>query len=687
MAGIAGTFYAPTSGPARTRASTQTSTRASTPEGPLKALSTALARRGPDVATWHAGGAALLVRAAMPAVHEQDGIAVVVDGIAEVSALASGYSTRGPAALVGGAEPYALILADPARGGLVLARNGDGPPLYYAETANGVFAASEPAALLAAGVAAEPDEGVVSRFIATGACDDTAATFYAGIRRVLPGEIVEITGGVRTRKTATARDGGGRFARPVLDAALGRGRIGVRFGHGLAGAATVGAALAGAGGPRQLMIYSATFPGLTTAAADYAAAVLGPVAASGARHRAQPFFADELDLDALLADLGEPVPDLDSYLIWATARSTAGEVDTLIDTAGGGAHLARIADRLESRYGVTVRFPLRALASTGPVLRAELAAIVEGTLPTAAARFATGNAAHSLQPPMRDLLLRMRAELAAVLLHTRLPGSHRASRTALAALFADGQVDTGALFRRYMVERWLRSVAPAEPPRPAPKPEKRAGGATWTRSAIATEAFASGDKLPEKVAWYVGERLAEAGRKAYREKWCVLVAARPVAVVQGRARPVWDIRPGALARTLHRFARPSAGLDSPWTAQVAVEQVGPLRAAFGPAASHGVRGPAVDAVAVVLPPESPDRVAADIMAALRTTLPEEAYATLAGCAIAGSAGVLAVAGDLSREAAEALCADDPFPVGGPIVVAFSTPPARKGGRPRTRGKK
>jgi hypothetical protein len=697
MAGIAATFGTPASGPARTPTSaartptgaartparTHESAHESAQESAIKALSAALARRGPDAATWHAGGARLLVRAAMPAVHEQDGIALVVDGIAEVSALASGYATRGPAALAGGPEPYALILADPSRGGLVLARNGDGPPLYYAETATGVLAASEPAALLAAGVPAEPDEGVVSRFIATGACDDTAATFYAGIRRVLPGEIVEITGGVRTRRTATARDGGGRFARPVLDAALGRGRIGVRFGHGLAGAATVGAALAGAGDPRQLTIYSATFPGLTTAAADYAAAVLGPVAVSGARHRAQPFFADELDLDALLADLGEPVPDLDSYLIWATARATAGEVDTLIDTAGGGAHLARIADRLESRYGVTVRFPLCALASTGPVLRAELAAIVEGTLPTTAARFATGNAAHSLQPPLRDLLLRMRAELAAALLHPRLPGSQRAARTALAALFTDGQVDAGALFRRYMVERWLRSVAPAEPPRPAPKPEKRAGGATWTRSAVTTEAFAHGDKLPEKVAWYVGERLAEAGRKAYREKWCVLVAARPVAVVQGRARPVWDIRPGPLARALHRLARPSAGLDSPWTAQVAVEQVGPLRAAFGPAASHGVRGPAVDGVAVVLPPEDPDRMAADILAALRSALPAEAYATLVGCAIAGSTGVLAVAGDLDRDVAEALCADDPFPAGGPIVVAFCTPPARKGGR-RTR---
>jgi asparagine synthetase B (glutamine-hydrolysing) len=77
-----------------------------------------------------------------------------------LDALSSALLSRAP-------EPYALILADPARGALVLARNGDGPPLYYAETAGGILAASEPGALLAAGVPAEPDEGVVGRFITT----------------------------------------------------------------------------------------------------------------------------------------------------------------------------------------------------------------------------------------------------------------------------------------------------------------------------------------------------------------------------------------------------------------------------------------------------------------------------------------------------------------------------------------
>lgn len=650
------------------------------PESALNALSTALARRGAEPATWRAGATRLLVRASMPAVHEHGGLALAVDGIAEVSALAAEYASRGAPGLVAGAEPYALILADPARGALVLARNGDGPPLYYAETAGGILAASEPGALLAAGVPAEPDEGVVGRFIATGACDDTAATFYAGIRRVLPGEVVEIAGGTRTRKPLAARDGAGRFARSVLDAAIGRGRIGVRFGHGLAGAATIGAALTGPEGRRALTVYSATFPGLTTAAADFAAAVLGPVSTTGARHRAQPHFADELDLDGLLADLGEPVPDLDSYLTWATARATAGEVDTLIDTSGGGAHLARVADRLESRYGVSVRFPLRALPSTGPVLRAELAAIVEGTLPLPAAKFATAHATHSLLPPLREVLVRMRGELATALLHPRLPGARRPSWDALAALFGGVQMDSGMVFRRYIVERWLRTLAPPAPP--ARRPHRTTKSPRWTHVPVSTEVFAAGDKLPEKVAWYVSECLAGLGRKAYRRgRWHVLLAAYPVAVVQGRTRPVWEIRPGAVARALHRWARPTAGLHDPWTAQVAVERVGALRAAVGPAAVHGVRGPRAGEVAVVLPPEEPARVAAEVLAALRTALPEEAYAALGGCAVVGAGGVVGVAGELDAAVAAELCADDPLATD-PIAVVLSGSPARKGERRR-----
>jgi hypothetical protein len=58
--------------------------------------------------------------------------AFAVDGIASVSALDADYDARGPVGLLGGELPYAVVLADTVAEALVLARNGDGPGLYYA---------------------------------------------------------------------------------------------------------------------------------------------------------------------------------------------------------------------------------------------------------------------------------------------------------------------------------------------------------------------------------------------------------------------------------------------------------------------------------------------------------------------------------------------------------------------------
>ena len=119
-------------------------------EQTLAALSEALAPRGDGEAVVEHGPARLLVRAGMPKVFEADGNAIIVDGMAELSSLLSRYQKQGPQALISGSNPYALILADPD--GLVLARNLDGPPLYYARSRGAVLVASEPTALLAAGL-------------------------------------------------------------------------------------------------------------------------------------------------------------------------------------------------------------------------------------------------------------------------------------------------------------------------------------------------------------------------------------------------------------------------------------------------------------------------------------------------------------------------------------------------------
>src|SRR6185369_1566975 len=82
---------------------------------------------------------------------EAAGCRIAIDGLVNIGALVGGYRAQGPSGLLGGSEAYAVIVKDPARDGLLLARNGDGPPLYYAQIESGTVVASEPEALLAAG--------------------------------------------------------------------------------------------------------------------------------------------------------------------------------------------------------------------------------------------------------------------------------------------------------------------------------------------------------------------------------------------------------------------------------------------------------------------------------------------------------------------------------------------------------
>jgi hypothetical protein len=634
------------------------------------AIVDALVARGRDLAGWQAGGFQLLVRAAMPAIHEIPTGALLLDGDAAPSELAAGYAGGGPRGLLVGRQPYAVVLADLSRDALLLARNGDGPPLYWARLGRAVLVGSEPAALLAAGVPAEPDPVVMERFLATGDCDDGPATFFAHVRRVLPDQVVEVSGGAirvqdppaAPRTTATA----------ALAAADLSGRLGVRLGGGIGAAAVLAAALPRVGPRRQLLLYSASFPELVAAgSAQRAATLLGPppfrfgahaspnVTGSAFRHRALPFFTDEIDVDSYLADLGEPTPELDDWLRWAIARRVAGEVDTLVD-AGAGAHLSRLADRVTSRFGVGLRVPLRDVPEAGR--RAELAAVVQRGLPPAAAVATAEEVEQGTEAMLTGLLSRMRAELVTTFLRPRGTSGGLADTLALAS---GSPVDVRSLWRRYLVERWLRQVTGDDRSR---RPTRRQ---LPGMAAVRTELFAAGDKIPEKIAWYVGEAVARLGPSM---PWHVLLAAKPVAVMQGRARHLWDVQPSRAARLLHRLSRRGQGPRTPWAMQVAIDEGGRWRLALAvlcaavdrtlrhagrfrsrPGRGQGwyarIAGPAVRAirepredapapshVAVVPAPAVPGRVAAEVVAALRTAAPDSAYRLLRGCAVISAAG-------------------------------------------------
>ena len=106
---------------------------------------------------------------------------------------------------------YALALYDPIEGQLVIARDPFGiKPLYYAQTSGGFAFASEPQALLAAGLVearinADARAELFQLQFTTG-----AETIFEGISRVLPGEMIVVRDGrivARRRRTILPTDG------------------------------------------------------------------------------------------------------------------------------------------------------------------------------------------------------------------------------------------------------------------------------------------------------------------------------------------------------------------------------------------------------------------------------------------------------------------------------------------------
>lgn len=665
------------------------------PPSTANALAAALMPRGPDATAVRSGDAILVVRAKLPMIYEVDGCRVAVDGVVELDAMMSAYRAQGPAGLLGGAEAYAAIVKDPARDGLLLARNGDGPPLYYSQTVSGTVVASEPEALLAAGVPAHPNTTVIGAYLATGMCDDTTETFFGGIRRILPDQVVSV-------RAAAVDETFGRVApQPVAPrVALSRaacGDIGVRLTSGPVVAAILGAALV----RPDLPVYTNRFPGLSDHA-EYVAAVLKNMPV---RHRALPFFADALDLDAFLDDVGEPLPDLDSYLLWATAAASAGEVETLLDAAAPAPHLSRLADRVASRLGIELRFPLgqTLAAPTDAVSDAEWITIARQSLPVPSAQAAVEEVpAH---PPMVEFLSRIRPDLATSLLHEQPSGDAKVSVEALTALSAGRPCDADLLFRRYVLAHWLRRYLPAPASEGRAPVKIRVGDRSWRRIPIATELLHPGDPLAEKIAWYVAETV---GAQPQPPPWYVLVAAKPVAVTQGRVRPVWEIQPTRAARLAALVSRRPA-----WLEQVAVVHGGGWRTVaaavcqrlrlYGLAAlvttdaMTGIRAPRVDAVgsarySVVSAPRDAGEVAQEILTTLAKVLSDAELAALGGCAIISASAegghLHGFAGTGDPAVALALADGNPFGQGGvrePLVVAVAVPPERVG--PGRKGKR
>jgi hypothetical protein len=729
--------------------------------GAIEPLVAALTSRGPEGASCHIAGVPgvqldIVVRAVIPSIvrvvapepgpsrngAEQTNsrrvapppvvAAIAVDGVASMSALDAGYAADGPSGLLHGREAYAVVLADAERGELVLGRNGGAAGLYYAWHSGGWLVASEPAAFRAAGVEARPDVSTVTRFVVTGAVDDTSATFFDGIAQVLPDEVVALTPDGQARHYHPDTDLGPMSITTALGDAIGQGRIAVLVRPGRLGAAVLGAALSRPDRPYPLPVHTATYLGVDQVA-SHTPAILAPLPPGTVRHTPHEFDLSTLDLDTFLLELGEPVPDLDLYQLWAVARDLSGGADVVVDSGRGLPDAtARVSDRLSARYGVSVRCPVREAA--GDADADDLAALINRTLPAAVARYAARETARSATA--REIVLHWRDAVVAALSVARPWADPSSSVDAVRRLAIGEPVDADVLLRAYLVERWL-STLELPPDRralktaPASRPDQpeaidvgdaAPNGGYWLRWPVSTKRIAPGAELASTIAFYAEGALAELRTHhgyadALRGPWFAVVAGKVLAVAQQRLSPLWSVESGWLARVLARTVRRRLPLlAQAWTMQVALEEVGTLRLlravwaallrrrrrleqllpdGFPVFAPRPEATPPGDS-AVVRSPVEPDGFAESLLSALRYSLEADIFGTLAGCAVVraddtGSrvlgfaAGPFADAVPRAEELVARACADNPVGQGRegtPLVLVFEAPAPRRRDRGR-----
>lgn len=128
----------------------------------------------------------------------------------------------------------------------------------------------------------------------------------------------------------------------------------------------------------------------------------------------------------------------------------------------------------------------------------------------------------------------------------------------------------------------------------APHPGKQLviaiGGVPYARYPVRTHVVLSGEDIVTTLSPYLAPHLASGDT--------VFVSEKIVAIAEGRAYPIREIRPSALARFLVRFVYRSPhgiGLASPWTMELALREAGVPRILLASVASaltkpFGIRG-------------------------------------------------------------------------------------------------
>ncbi|MDR0416966.1 MAG: asparagine synthase (glutamine-hydrolyzing), partial [Propionibacteriaceae bacterium] len=304
---------------------------------------------------------------------------------AELEALGHEFSTRsdtevvleafaewGPAAFDRCNGMFGLAVYDRATGQVVLARDHFGiKPLYYAEVPGGLVFASEIRPLLATGLVGKaPNDRVVYRYLRYRAHEDTPETFFEGVRRLMPGELLTVASGqpaVVTAYTAFRAELEALAAerRPYTPAATRayaerlersvrwRLQSDVPVGTSLSGgldSSTVAwlisrlmredAGSTEAVGDRQ-RVFSAVFPGSVNDEERYVDAAVAACGDALTTHKVKPT-ADgfKADLADFVRSQEEPVISTGPYAQYKVMEMAAGHVTVLLDGQGADETMA-----------------------------------------------------------------------------------------------------------------------------------------------------------------------------------------------------------------------------------------------------------------------------------------------------------------------------------------------------------
>ena len=353
-----------------------------------KRLGAALAHRGPDGEGRHRKDGVALVHTRLAIVDvahgvqpfvADDGVALIANGEiyndtalrAELkdAAFATGsdcesalhlYRRDGETFAENLRGMYAIAIHDPTRGQLILARDPFGiKPLYYAETDGGFYFASEPQALLTAGVIAPELHTQTRNEVLALNFSTRTATPFAGISRVAPGEtlIVENARIVkriqRAALPATSPPPSDDAAALKTWEAVWRDtvfvhqRADVPYGMFLSGGIDSAAVLAMMArlNDRPVLAFTASFPG--TAAHDEREGARAAAKAAGASHVETEITAADFwrALPAIAAAMDDPVMDYAVVPTYLLAQQAARDVKVVLSGEGG--------DELFAGYGRT----------------------------------------------------------------------------------------------------------------------------------------------------------------------------------------------------------------------------------------------------------------------------------------------------------------------------------------------